>query len=169
MSHSTSSATGLVCPGSPGSLQQIISMCCIPPAIQMSLKKRCKGGRACSRGWWIPIFVGWHSCNDCGWLGYFGPEPTTDWYRLKYHDWGKYHYLLLCSWCEADYLWREDQRDHFIECCKFTGFGPDDWFPCTVCGRWGYFGGEEVPEHYLLYWSCAWIFRFELLCQRCKR
>ena len=138
--------------------------CCIPPAIQMSPEEevqRWKQHRA------VDSYL--HSCNGCGCWGYYGREPMPDRCRLKYIDLGRYNYAFLCSWCEADYRWRESQRDHFIECCKFTGFGPNDWFCCTVCGRWGYFPGKEVPEYYLLSLSPTWTYRFELLCQRCNR
>ena len=56
-------------------------------------------------------------------------------------------------------------RTHFRECCGPNGLCPNDWFNCTECNKWGYFG-EDVPDNY-----CLNLFvrgeRFDLLCNKC--
>ena len=112
-----------------------------------------------------PTYSGWCQCYECGWWGYFG-KAVPDAYRLELCDIDIGEYEILCSWCLADFEWQEEHRAHFIECCRLKGFGPDDWFRCTMCGRWGYFG-EVVPDKYFLKFSTESKHLFELLCKRC--
>ena len=97
-----------------------------------------------------------------GW-GYFGTF-VPDAHRLELRDIADIQ--ILCSWCLADFGWQDEYREHFIECCRFRGFGPEEWFRCTVCGRWAYFG-EVVPDKYFLKIDTESEHNFELLCKRC--
>ena len=56
-------------------------------------------------------------------------------------------------------------RMHFRRCCGPNGFGPDDWFNCTECNKWGSFG-ENVPDNYRLNLFVRGK-RFDLLCNKC--
>ena len=72
------------------------------------------------------------------------------------------HGMLWYDWRD----WREDIRNDFRKCCGKKGFAPDDWFQCTNCGWWGYFG-EDVPDKHFLKFVVDRDHGFELLCNRC--
>ena len=92
-------------------------------------------------------------------------EPEYVWYQMKVWPIGAI-WILKCKWCVYHHTWMPRSREHFRDCCGPSGFGPDDWFTCTRCDKWGYFG-EDVPDNYNL----NFVIRFdywELLCNQRK-
>ena len=110
----------------------------------------------------------WHSCNVCGWWGYLGTRAKPSQHDFFECSRVRGHCEMLCSRCLERRVRQESERLRFIVCCMKTGFGRDEWFRCTVCGWWAYFGDEGVPERNLLYFSAKRSFGFELLCHWCK-
>ena len=78
---------------------------------------------------------------------------------------GTYTIQRNCKWCESGDTLDRRVRERFLACCGSKGFGPDDWFNCTECNKWGYFG-EDVPDNYRLNLFVRGKL-FDLLCNKC--
>ena len=101
----------------------------------------------------------WFKCDWCksSW-GYFAPNVPDKHLMYDCND------LILCKTCmEADPA--EYQRIRF-RYCSWKGFGPHDWFQCTSCLWWGYFG-KYVPDKYALEKVPDRDHEFQLLCRHC--
>ena len=102
----------------------------------------------------------WTRCSWYGWWGYIVRMCRTSFYCMMSGQ------PLLWKHGRLWIDWREGIRNDFRKCCGKKGFAPDDWFQCTICGWWGYFG-EDVPDKYSLKFVPDEENRFELLCKWC--
>ena len=108
----------------------------------------------------------WDRCDDCGWwVQVDAEEPEYVLYHMIISPTDDF-WILKCKWCDEGDTWERRSREHFRECCGPRRFGPDDWFTCTRCNKWGYFG-EDVPDNYILNFVIR-LDRWELLCNQCK-
>ena len=80
----------------------------------------------------------WIQCDGCGWCM---PNDPNDYVVHAFG--GPYGNSLYrhCKWCMSGDTTNLLTRMHFRECCGPQGFGPNDWFHCTGCNKWG---GEKM-------------------------